>query len=135
MSKDSFIMHLSIDVDDPYSIDSNITSLLSEPRVKRRLFERIRYNISSPNKVFFETIDSMICDGSVLRDVTPLLRAISQLENEVSYLSHQLINYDSFITKYDKLAVKVDYLKRQNKRLSNRNLELVRALHSSKNNR
>lgn len=126
---------IEIDCTDLGSIDSAISLLLCNPRIKKRIYERIRYNISSPGKVFYETLDSMICDGRVTSDVTLLLRGISQLEQEVSYLSLQLVNYDSLISKYDKLAVKVDYLKRQNKRLLNRNNELVHALSLSKNNR
>lgn len=135
MTNENYIMGLSIDVSDPYSIDSNIDSLLSDPRIKNRLYERLRYNISSPGKAFYESLDQLIDDGIFSNDLTPLLRRIHQLDIEVSYLSHQLVNYDSFINKYDKLAVKVDFLKRQNKRLSNRNQELIRDLHSSKNNR
>ena len=126
---------IEIDCIDLDSIDSAISLLLCKPRIKKRIYERIRYNISSPGKVFYEALDSMICDVHVASDVTRLLRDISQLEHEVSYLSHQLVNYDSLVNKYDKLAVKVDFLKRQNKRLLERNEHLLKNVHKPKNNR
>lgn len=121
----------NVNLSDPGQVDVLITDLLSNPILRSRIYERVKFNLNTPNRYFVETLSALEDNF----DIVEALRTIHQLETELSFLSHQLVNYDSFINKYDKLSVKVANLKRQNARLLERNRVLLNALSKSKNYR
>ena len=124
------IHNIKIDTDLPEHVDQLIDFLFSDPVIYDRLVERVKYRITTPNRRCLEAIECLE-DG----EIDNLIRTIHQQDEDIIFLSHQLRGYDSFIQKYDRLAVKVDYLKRQNKRLLDRNKTLVKNVYKSKDNR
>ncbi len=121
---------VTLDKVNPGNVDDFITELLSSPLVYDRLVERLKYHMSHPNRFFFEALHSLEDDT----DIMTLLRVIHRQDESIAYLSHQLVGYDSMVAKYDKLSIKVLSLKRQNKRLLDRNKELTDRVYRSKNN-
>ena len=124
------IHKIIIDTDLPDHVDHLIDFLFSDPVICDRLVERVKYRITTPNRRCLEVIERLQ-DG----EIDNLIRTIHQQDEDIIFLSHQLRGYDSFIKKYDRLVIKVDYLKRQNKRLLERNKTLVNNVYKSKDNR
>lgn len=63
------------------------------------------------------------------------LRIIHQQDVFISYLVHQLQGYDSLLQKHEKLLKRCDFLRKQNKRLLQRNKDLVDNVYKPKNHR
>lgn len=124
------IHNIKIDTDLPDHIDQLIDFMFSDPVIYDRLVARVKYRITTPNRRCLECIESLQ-DG----EIDNLIRIIHQQDEDIIFLSHQLSGYDSLIKKYDRLVIKVDWLKRQNKRLVERNKTLVSNVYKSKNNR
>lgn len=124
------IHNIKIDTDLPDHVDQLIDFLFSDPVIYDRLVERVKHRITTPNRRFLEVIERLQ-DG----EIDNLIRTIHQQDEDIIFLSHQLSGYDSFIKKYDRLVIKVDWLKRQNKRLVERNKTLTANVYKSKNNR
>lgn len=124
------IHNIKIDTDLPDHVDQLIDFLFSDPVIYDRLVERVKHRITTPNRRCLEAIERLQ-DGVI----DNLIRTIHQQDEDIIFLSHQLAAYDSFIKKYDRLVIKVDWLKRQNKRLVERNKTLVNNVYKSKNNR
>lgn len=124
------IHNIKIDTDLPDHVDQLIDFLFSDPDIYYRLVERVKHRITTPNRRCLEAIERLQ-DG----EIDNLIRIIHQQDEDIIFLSHQLSGYDSFIKKYDRLVIKVDWLKRQNKRLVERNKTLVSNVYKSKNNR
>ena len=124
------IHNIKIDTDLPDYVDQLIDFLFSDPVIYDRLVVRVKHRITTPNRRCLEAIERLQ-DG----EIDNLIRTIHQQDEDIIFLSHQLSCYDSFIKKYDRLVIKVDWLKRQNKRLIERNQTLVSNVYKSKNNR
>lgn len=124
------IHNIKIDTDLPDNVDQLIDFLFSDPVIYNRLVERVKYRITTPNRRCLECIEALQ-DG----EIDNLIRTIHQQDEDIIFLSHQLNGYDSFIKKFDRYAKKVDWLRRQNKRLVERNKVLAAHVYKSKNNR
>ncbi len=124
--------HKSIDdIIDRLGAESVAQLVAFHPRLTDHLIALLKYKVSNPNRYFMQALANLEDDFSV----DSLLRVIHQQDESIAFLSHQLVHYDSLSKKYDKLATKVDFLKRQNKRLLDRNNNLVSGVHKSKNHR
>ena len=113
------------------AVDTFIDFFRSDSRTSPRFDEVLRYQYRQPNRYFLDSLVALEDDF----DASTLLRVIHQQDQDIAYLSHQLSRMDSYVSRFEKFAKKIDYLKRQNKRLLERNKELVDVLYKSKNNR
>ena len=111
--------------------DDILDYFLGHPWLRARLDDRLKYLYRNPNRYFLDALES-IEDNYELSD---LMRVISQQDQDIQYLLHQLQHYDKIVDKYEKLLKKIDFLKRQNKRLLNRNNNLADRVYKSKDDR